>query len=121
VRFHHSHNDFGLRIEAHGREGSVVMLEDALRSQKVWAGKRGEELREVPVGPQPYDPPADAPEYVARHLPIFMALLDRLGKACRGQPQPDLATLEDGARVQAVMDAIRASHDSGRWEQVRQI
>lgn len=115
IRFLHTHGNFGLRVEATGREGTLIMLEDALRQQRVWVGGRGEEPREVELEPLEHEPPADAPEYVQRHLPIFVSLLDRLAAKLDGEDVPDLPTFYDGAWTQTALDAFRQSAAECRW------
>jgi predicted dehydrogenase len=91
---HHKRGDV---IEVHGAEGTVRL--DA--EKRLWWGRAGEELScEGPLE-------ASSKDAFARVARNFSASIRE------GAP-PD-PSLEEGLRVQAVLDAVRAAHAERRW------
>ena len=90
-------HDRGDVIELHGDEGTVRLDGD----QRVWWGRTSEELRcEGPLD----DSSGEAFKRLARN---FWA-------AIRNGADPD-PSLEEGLRVQAIFDAVRAAAIERRW------
>ena len=94
------------RLEAHGSEGTIVLEDES----KVGAARRGEPLRPVAVTPGSAERDGAELGYYAP----FLGVVDRLARRLRAEPAPGLASFEDGARVQAVMDAARRSSRENR-------
>ncbi len=96
-------------IAFHGRDGSLVFDGRG----RLW-GMKGEDKTELT---QPA-PEADVPGLPEGAFPtgfayFAKAIVDALR---RGERQvAGAATFEDGVRVQAALDAVRASHREGRW------
>ncbi len=113
-----AHHSFGLRLEAFGTGGTVVLHDQAL-----YAGKAGEPLAEVPVPARFTVPGVTFPDPVDARTPPFTVMAHNLALALRGgglaSPVPDVATFRDGAAVQAILDAVRRSHAEDRWVDVQ--
>lgn len=114
----HAHHAFGMRLEAFGSRGTLVLTDD----RTLLAGKAGESLAEVPL-PARFEVPGVAyPDTPGHHIPAFIVMVDNLVHALRGTgapgPSREFATFRDGAAVQAVLDAVRQSHREGRWVDV---
>ncbi|HWI66512.1 MAG TPA: Gfo/Idh/MocA family oxidoreductase [Symbiobacteriaceae bacterium] len=117
----HAHHGFGLRIEAFGTKGTLVLEGD----QRVLAGRPGETpvevANELPVKLPGLEYPATLDP---RTLP-FVVMVDQLVGAIRGEGMVGVkrpyATFRDGAAVQAVLDAVYESHASERWVTVSPI
>jgi predicted dehydrogenase len=86
--------------EAHGSEGSLL-----IEQSQLLAGREAGKLERVEV------PPADGPGQGA--VPLMVAYLSHVARVFRGEPDPEVATFEQGVRVQAVMDAFHASSAAG--------
>ncbi len=113
----HAHHGFGMRLEAFGTQGTLVLTDNEL------AGARaGETLSTIPVAPRFDVPGVTYPAEMDRHIPAFVVMVDNLVNALKGTgasgPSRDFATFRDGAAVQAVLDAVRESHRTGRWTEV---
>lgn len=115
----YAHHGFGMRLEAFGTKGSLVIEDD----KRLLAGKPGGALEEIPL-PARFDVagvtyPADP----GTMLPGFVVLVDNLVQAIRGTAAPgpsrEYATFRDGAAAQAVLDAVKRSHREERWIAVR--
>ena len=115
----HAHHGVGLRIEAFGTRGTLVLEGD----QKVLAGRPGEPLAEVANEFPVKLPGLEYPDTLdARTIP-FLVMVDQLVGALRGKEamlgfQRPYATFRDGAAVQAVLDAVYQSAAEGRWVEV---
>jgi len=84
--------------EAHGSDGSLVIDQNQLQ-----AGREAGKLERVEL------PPTDGQGTV----PLMVAYLSHVARVFRGEANPEVATFEQGVRVQAVMDAIHASSAGG--------
>jgi predicted dehydrogenase len=85
-------------IEAHGSAGSL-----SIDNNRLLAAREPGKFEPVEVPTMESQGP----------IPLMAAYLAKVARTFRGEPQEDVATFEQGARVQAVMDAIYASSDSG--------
>jgi predicted dehydrogenase len=85
-------------VEAHGSSGSLSIDNNTLLAARE-PGKF--EPVEVPTmeGQGP--------------IPLMTAYLARVARVFQGESEPDVATFEQGVRVQAVMDAIHQTSDAG--------
>ncbi len=114
----HAHHGFGMRLEAFGTKGTLVLIDD----KTLLAGKAGESLSEVAIPTRFEVPGVTFPENPDHHFPPFLVMVDNLVHALRGSDTPgpsrDFATFRDGAAVQAVLDAVRLSHQERRWVDV---
>lgn len=119
--FQHAHHGFGMRLEAYGTRGSIVLVDD----RELFAARAGEALAPISL-PERFEVPGVnyATQLDPRTIPMFM-MVDNLAHALRGtpnqNPSPNYATLRDGAAVQAVLDAVRRSHDERRWVDVSKV
>lgn len=109
----------GHRLEIYGDDGGLILnnpTPDYMRGFTLTLIDRNTgEVAPVPLDDDPVDRqfPQDgriAP--VSRLASRFLDAIERGGRA-----QPDFA---DGYRAQFLMDAVRRSHDSGRWIDVRE-
>ena len=92
---------FGSRLEAYGTKGTLALINDTALT-----GAQGDEpLQDLPV------PAREAGDQDPR-LPPFMKLLDDVVSEIAGIPT-DVATFEQGLRVQRLLDAIRTSSQDG--------
>lgn len=111
----HAHHGFGVRLEAYGTKGSLVMLDD----KRLLAGRAGESLAEVPIPAHFEIPGVTFPAQYESYIPAFAVMVDNLVQAVRGRNEPgpsrSYATFRDGVAVQAVLDAVRRSHTEGCW------
>jgi len=114
----HAHHGFGMRLEAFGTKGSLVLVDD----RTVLAGRAGEAMAEVPVGDRTEVEGVTFPAGLDARTYPFTVMVDNVVRAIRGEPVPGIrgeyATFRDGAAVQAVLDAVRLSHREGRWVDV---
>ena len=85
-------------LEAHGSNGSL-----SIDNNRLLAGREAGKLEPVEV------PPMEGQGAV----PLMVAYLEHVAKVFRGESDPVVATFEQGARVQAVMDALYESSDAG--------
>ncbi|HYF91926.1 MAG TPA: Gfo/Idh/MocA family oxidoreductase [Symbiobacteriaceae bacterium] len=115
----HAHHGFGMRVEAFGTKGTLVLEND----QKVLAGKSGQELSEV-ANELPVKLPGlqYADSLDPRTLP-FVVMVDQLAGAILGEgamvgSKRPYATFRVGAAVQAVLDAVYQSDAERRWVEV---
>lgn len=101
------------RLEARGSDGTVVLEAES----KVGLAPRGKpiHLEQVPTGAIENEGAA-----LGYYAP-FQGVVDGLARRLRGDAAPELARFEDGARVQAVMDAARRSSREGRAAPVEAI
>lgn len=117
----HAHHGFGMRLEAFGSKGTLVLIDDKV----LLAGKQGEALAEVALPATFTVPGVTYPENPDRHIPAFVVMVDNLVQALKGTgapgPSRQYATFRDGAAVQAVLDAVRRSHKEQRWVDVAQV
>jgi predicted dehydrogenase len=85
-------------VEAHGSAGSL-----SIDNNRLSAGREVGKVEPVEVPPvQGQGPAALMVAYLAHVLRVF-----------QGESDADVATFEQGVRVQAVMDAIHASSEAG--------
>jgi predicted dehydrogenase len=114
------------RVELFGDRGSLLYEAepgvDASWTGRLWAGRPDRPglepvalLRELTAG-------LDAPEEPAGRLAAYRRLTDPFFAAVRGAGRPgDLADtpgFDDGAAVQAVLDAVARACERGSWEDV---
>jgi predicted dehydrogenase len=111
----HAHHGFGLRIEAFGTKGTLVLVDD----KQVLGARAGESLAEIPQETQIKLAHLHYPESLDARTYPFVVLVDNLVAALKGAPRSgiggEFATFRDGAAVQAVLDAVRLSHAERRW------
>ena len=86
-------------IEAHGSAGSL-----SIDNNRLIAGTQPGKLEPVEVPSMEGQGP----------IPLMTAYLSKVARVFRGEPDEDVATFEQGVRVQAVMDAIHASSQTDR-------
>jgi predicted dehydrogenase len=87
-------------LEAHGSEGSL-----SIDGGKLQCAREPGKLE--PVDVQPLAAATD------ERVSLMVAYLSHVAHVFRGQADPNVATFEQGLRVQAVMDAMHASSDQG--------
>lgn len=113
----HCQHGFGVRLEAYGTRGTLVLLDD----RTLLAGRAGESLAEVPLPARFELPGVVYPGNLdPRTIPMII-MVHNLVCGLRGgppSPSPEFGTFADGAAVQAVLDAVRQSHREGRWVDV---
>jgi predicted dehydrogenase len=85
-------------IEAHGSAGSL-----SIDNNRLLAAREPGKLEPVEVPAMEGQGP----------IPLMTAYLSHVARAFRGESEAEVATFEQGVRVQAVMDAIYASSDAG--------
>lgn len=104
------HHAEGWELEVYGTEGTIKMLQD----DKVLVGFGNEPLEEVELEASLEIPEGMNP-VAAGYFNAFYRSLDEVYKALSGDGlNPHLPVLEDGYRVQVVMDAIRRSDEEKR-------
>jgi predicted dehydrogenase len=110
------------RVELHGDRGSLVYEADP-GVDPTWEGRafagRPDRIGLEPVALAPdLTAGLDAPDNQAGRLAAYRRLTDPFFAAIRGggTVSPDFG---DGAAVQAVLDAVAESAESGRWVEVR--
>jgi predicted dehydrogenase len=86
-------------VEAHGSHGSL-----SIENNRLQAATEPGKFEPVEV------PTADAPN---GNVALMTAYLSHVARVFRGDLDPDVATFEQGVRIQAVMDAIHQSSDAG--------
>jgi predicted dehydrogenase len=102
----------GPRVEVWGDEGTLVLDE----SERLWGARKGQELAEL-TAPETLAPPPGM-NYVTLWGVSFVRLVDHLVTAILdGGPVAPAATFRDGLVVQRVMDAVRATAQTG-WARV---
>ena len=103
----------GTHFEIYGDEGALILDHD----NRLWGARRDEPALQDFSVPEPLEDVADiAPTMWARS---FVRLAQALVQAIReGGPVDEAATFYDGARCQAVLDAVRTSHRLGEWVEV---
>ena len=89
-------------IEAHGSAGSL-----SIDNNRLLAAREPGKLEPVEVPPSTVD--GQGP------IPLMTAYLSKVAEVFRGGTNEDVATFEQGVRVQAVMDAFYESWDSRAW------
>lgn len=94
----------GVRFEADGSKGSLVVDEPRLFGARVGGALEPIEL--------PAPPPLQ--EGDDGRMSPFLSLLGRLLPHVRGEAGPEFPTFHDGLRVQAVLDAIHESSEQKR-------
>ncbi len=87
-------------IEAHGSAGSL-----SIDNNRLLAGHEPGKLEPVEVPPLQGQGP----------IPLMVAYLSKVAEVFRGTRDDDVATFEQGVRVQAVMDAFYRSSESRAW------
>jgi predicted dehydrogenase len=110
------------RIELHGTAGTLVYEADPgfdpTWEGRVWAGRPGSHgLAAVPL-PAALTAGLDGPDARANRDAAYRRLTDPFFAAIRsgrGAASPDF---RDGAAVQAILDAVAASAEGGRWVDV---
>lgn len=111
----YAHHGFGMRLEAFGTKGSLVLIDD----KSLLAGKAGQSLTEVALPVRIAVPGVTYPDQLDERTPPFVVMAENLAHAIRGAgapgPSREYATFRDGAAVQAVLDAIRQADREGRW------
>lgn len=112
----HAHHGFGLRLEAFGTKGTLVLVDD----KQVLGARAGQSLAELPLRTPVHLPGLTyAPTLDPRTIP-FVVMADNLAGAIRGrEPARPYASFRDGAAVQAVLDAVRRSNAERRWVEVQ--
>lgn len=85
-------------VEAHGSEGSL-----SIDNNRLSAGQEVGKVQPVEVAQMEGQGP----------VPLMVAYLSHVARVFHGESDPDVATFEQGVRVQAVMDAIHASSEAG--------
>jgi predicted dehydrogenase len=85
-------------IEAHGSAGSL-----SIDNNRLLAAREPGKFEPVEVAPMEGQGP----------IPLMTAYLSKVARVFRGETDEDVATFEQGVRVQAVMDAIYTSSDAG--------
>lgn len=94
---------------------TIVMTGD----KELLAGRPGEPLQPVELPKQYRVAGAQYTDETSDQLAAFITLADNLAHAIRGtRPQnesPESATFEDGAAVQAILDAVRRSFKEQAW------
>ncbi len=85
-------------IEAHGSAGSL-----SIDNNRLLAAREPGKLEPVEV------PPMEG----QGQIPLMVAYLSRVAEVFRGGSTDDVATFDQGVRVQTVMDAIHQSSDAG--------
>lgn len=85
-------------VEAHGSEGSL-----SIENNRLLAGREVGKVQPVEL----------AHMEGQGAVPLMVAYLAHVARAFGGEPDPDVATFEQGVRVQAVMDAIHQSSEAG--------
>jgi predicted dehydrogenase len=88
-------------VEAQGSDGSLSIEDNTLLAARE-AGKF-----------EPVAPGVPAPEGGSGPVPLMTAYLPHVARVLRGEQDDNVATFEQGVRVQAVMDAIHQSSASG--------
>ncbi|HEY1298456.1 MAG TPA: Gfo/Idh/MocA family oxidoreductase [Chloroflexota bacterium] len=83
-------------VEAHGSEGTL-----SIDSNRLFAAREPGKLEAV-----------DTPE-AQRPVGLMTAYLSHVAQVFGGETDPNVATFEQGVRVQAVMDAIHQSSEAG--------
>lgn len=112
-----AHHGEGLRVEAYGRNGTLIFQGD----KQVLAGHPGGPLQPVELPAIEAVPGVGDRVNIDSHLPPFLVLVDRLVKAIRqGQPGTDYPDFQTGCQVQAVLDALRQSQREGRFVDVQE-
>jgi predicted dehydrogenase len=109
------------RVELHGDAGSLIYQAepgfDPTWVGRLWAGRPDRPgLTQVALPPE-LTAGLDAPDNQAGRNEAYRRLTDPFFAAIRGggAPSPDF---RDGAAVQAVLDAVAASSEQGRWVDV---
>lgn len=105
-----AHHGDGLRVEAYGRNGTLVLRDD----REVLSGHPGGPLLPVELPPMEAIAGVGGSVEQDHHLPMFVVLVDRVARAIRGEPHEELPTFKTGCQVQAVLDALRQSNREGR-------
>jgi predicted dehydrogenase len=109
----HAVHGSGHVIECYGDQGSLALKNstgDYVRGFGLWFGQRGQQLASVPIN-EPPDPFADG-----RTLPVAILLRRFIEWVQTGRrAKPDF---DDGCRVQALIEAIRAAASQAAWIEV---
>ena len=99
------HHPPGIRVEAYGDEGTLVLDP----SGKLLGGRKSESgLAELTIPPE-----LALPEGMPANVGAFALLAQDLAQAIQGGHEPIYATLEDGLRVQEVIDTVLAGPEAG--------
>jgi predicted dehydrogenase len=105
-----SRHSIGWKLEVFGTEGTLVMAED----DKVELGIGDAPLKEVELLPELVAPEKMA-EVAAKYYNAFYRSLDQIHQAItKNEIHPYLPTLENGHRVQRILDAVIKSSEEGR-------
>jgi predicted dehydrogenase len=104
----------GHRLEVYGDQGSLVLENTQVsyvRGFRLWLGRRHEDrLLEMAVPEEPAIPGDDRIGPASRLAERFLAWIER--------GIPSSPTMEDGYRVQCVLEAVRASARMRQWVEV---
>lgn len=104
----------GHRLEIYGDQGSLVLENTQVsyvRGFKLWVGRRHEDrLLEVAVPKEPAIPGDDRIGPASRLAERFLTWVER--------GIPSTPTLEDGYRVQCLLEAVRESSRTRQWVEV---
>ncbi len=104
----------GHRLELYGAQGTLVLdnpSASTVRGFRLWLGRRQDDrLVEVRVAGEPRVRGDDRIGPVARLARRFVAWIER--------GIPASPTVEEGLRVQCVLDAVREADQAGRWVDV---
>ena len=100
----------GFQLEVFGTEGTLIMEHD----HTVKVGIMEEKPTPIELPPTP-TPPDTIKQPASSYYGAFYPYLDELHKTiCTGEVSSNLATFQDGHRVQIILDAIRQSAETGQ-------
>jgi predicted dehydrogenase len=98
------------RLEIFGTEGTLVMTDD----QKVELGLGDEPLQQLMLDPLRTVPDSIPSTAISYYHPFYSMLTDLYRSLFLQDPQVNIASFEDGHRVQLILDAVRRSAEEGR-------
>ncbi len=108
-----SHTAFGTghRVELYGERGTLIVenpTSDYMRGFQLWEGSRGAgRLTAVPV---PEEPQVEGDSRIAAVSHLVQRFVDWIDRGIPSRP-----SVEDGYRVQCLLDAAYEADRSGRW------
>lgn len=105
-----AHHGGDNQIEVHGDAGSLVID----HGDRLWGRRAGAAAPEELTAPDPLEGAPGVPASVWGRSFVYLAreLTAAIGE---GRAPRRGATFADGLRCQQVLDAVRRSHDEGRW------
>jgi predicted dehydrogenase len=101
----------GTRMEAHGSDGTLIIDEAQLLGVQGRGAPQPIELPTLPSLNQGDD----------FRIAPFLSFLERFLPQLRGEGEAIVASFEEGVAVQAVMDAMHESSETGRFVQVERV